>query len=160
MKKILYLHGLETPQGGEKVDFLTKNAIVHAPELDYKNPNIFHRLLYIMVNTQPDVVIGSSIGGYVGFVLGGLYDKQVIAFNPAFHNRKIDVDLGGIEIEDLKFSSLPIFVFGEEDKVINPIKSMEILKQNNIRALIESYGGGHRVPFQEFTDIYNKYLNG
>ena len=39
--KILYLHGLESPQGGPKVDFLTTQCFVHAPEMDYTRHDIF-----------------------------------------------------------------------------------------------------------------------
>ena len=45
MKKILYLHGLESPQGGEKVDFLATKSFVHAPSLDYTRADIFDFLI-------------------------------------------------------------------------------------------------------------------
>ena len=36
MKKILYLHGLESEPGGTKVSFLATKGAVYAPEMDYK----------------------------------------------------------------------------------------------------------------------------
>ena len=45
MKKIVYLHGLESPQGGEKVDFLATKCYVHAPALDYTRSDIFSFLI-------------------------------------------------------------------------------------------------------------------
>ena len=38
MKKILYLHGLESKQGGLKVEYLATQGAVFAPDMDYKNP--------------------------------------------------------------------------------------------------------------------------
>ncbi len=59
MKKILYLHGLESGQGGPKVDFLAKSGLVHAPELDYTRKDIFSFLISTIEEFQPDVIIGS-----------------------------------------------------------------------------------------------------
>ena len=35
MKKIVYLHGLESKAGGPKVDFLATKGMVYAPEINY-----------------------------------------------------------------------------------------------------------------------------
>ena len=37
MKKILYLHGLESEQGGPKVSFLATKGMVYAPEMNYES---------------------------------------------------------------------------------------------------------------------------
>ncbi len=81
--KVLYLHGLESPQGGEKVDFLSTKALVHAPEMDYTRSDIFSFLIKTIEEFQPDVIIGSSMGGYAAYVLGALYKTPVVAYNPA-----------------------------------------------------------------------------
>ena len=44
MKKVLYLHGLESDQGGPKVDYLSSKYLVCAPKLDYKDPNCFQNI--------------------------------------------------------------------------------------------------------------------
>ena len=36
MKKIVYLHGLESEAGGPKVSFLAEKGTVYAPKMDYK----------------------------------------------------------------------------------------------------------------------------
>ena len=42
MRKVMYLHGLESKPGGEKVEFLEKHFEVLAPECNYKeNENVF-----------------------------------------------------------------------------------------------------------------------
>ena len=37
MREIVYLHGLESRQGGPKVNFLATKGFVYAPSIDYKN---------------------------------------------------------------------------------------------------------------------------
>jgi len=48
MKNILYLHGLESSNVCDKVDFLRENAIVIAPSIDYSKPSLEEELLYII----------------------------------------------------------------------------------------------------------------
>ena len=73
-KKVLYLHGLESNHGGEKVGYLADNCYVHAPKMDYTRKDIFAYLIQIMEDFEPDLIIGSSMGGYTAHVLSGLYD--------------------------------------------------------------------------------------
>ena len=43
---IIYLHGLGSNQGGEKVSFLSDKGYVFAPEMEYNhNENLFEELL-------------------------------------------------------------------------------------------------------------------
>jgi len=37
MKKIVYLHGLESEPGGTKVSFLAEKGMVYAPEMNYES---------------------------------------------------------------------------------------------------------------------------
>lgn len=41
MQRIVYFHGLESQQGGKKIDLLTQSFLVYAPAIDYENPNIW-----------------------------------------------------------------------------------------------------------------------
>ena len=155
MKKILYLHGLESSPGGEKVEFLSQKSIVHAPAIDYKDPKIFDHFFSIMVNVQPDVIIGSSMGGYLGYILGNLFSKQTILFNPALHSRTFEPS---IPLFDFKKHPIePIIVLGEEDEIIDFKTTIKHLNDKSLGAIIETYKGGHRVSLNVFTDIYNKY---
>ena len=151
MKKILYLHGLESKQGGEKVGFLAGQACVYAPAMSYADSNIEKQLIKIVKAFKPDVIIGSSMGGYSAMLLGNYFNIKTIAFNPAFHSRTFDPDLG----------FTPVVVLGMEDKVINPLLTKEILDDAFIDCNIEEIEGmGHRVDPVIFIDIYNKYKNG
>jgi len=64
MKRIVYLHGLESTQGGVKVSFLAEENFVYAPKMDYKDPTTFKKVLDKITKFKPNLIIGSSMGGY------------------------------------------------------------------------------------------------
>ena len=91
---VWYLHGLESPVGGPKVDFLHSVADkVYAPKMDYNHPEMFSSLLKLAKYNKPDLIIGSSMGGYFADALGSHLDVEVLLFNPALHSRSIDIKL-------------------------------------------------------------------
>jgi len=87
MKKVLYLHGLESGQGGPKVDYLTTQGAVMAPKMDYTRKGLFTEMVQLVEEFDPDVIVGSSMGGYFGYMLAGLFKKKAVLFNPALHSR-------------------------------------------------------------------------
>jgi len=161
MKKILYLHGLESKQGGEKVDYLAKKGYVCAPEIDYTRSDIFLYLLRFMDEFEPDLIVGSSMGGYSAFILGGLYDIPVVAFNPALHSRRLEPNFPKFVKEHIP-NKLDIII-GAKDALIDGDTTLKWLKDHiknkyvthNIHRVDTM---GHRVPFDVFTDIYNKII--
>ena len=155
MKKVLYLHGLESGQGGPKVDYLTKKAIVCAPEMDYTRDDIFSFLIKTVESVKPDVIIGSSMGGFTAYMLGALYNIKVIAFNPAFHSRAFNPNYP--EFINNQVCRDARVVLGEEDTVIDPKRTVEWLKDHIMMQhpdiKIESIPGmGHRVPLDIFIN--------
>ncbi len=160
-KKVLYLHGLESPQGGEKVDFLATKAFVHAPEMDYTRNDIFDFIIKTVNEFKPDYIIGSSMGGYTAFILGALYKIPVLAFNPALHSRTIEPNFPDFVKEH--FPQEFDIVLGDQDTVINGSKTLDWLKDHikdkyvnhkihNVKTM------GHRVPLDVFCDMYNKTI--
>ena len=159
MKKILYLHGLESSNVGDKVDFLKENSVVIAPSMDYSDPSLEEKLFYIVEKFQPDLIIGSSMGGYVGMLLANRYNIECILFNPAIHSRPMEPNLKSLQYDDIKHSFNPLVILGMEDDVINPLISKEILDDALSYCNIEEVEGlGHRIPLDIFVDIYNKYV--
>jgi predicted esterase YcpF (UPF0227 family) len=158
MKKILYLHGLESSNIGDKVDFLKENAIVIAPSIDYSKPSLEEELLYIVEKFSPDLIIGSSMGGFVGMMIANRYNIECILFNPAIHSRPMEPNLKSLQYDDIKHSFNPIVILGMEDDVINPLISKEMLDDAlSYCNIMEVEDLGHRVPLDVFVDIYNKY---
>lgn len=159
MRKILYLHGLESPQGGEKVDFLASKNFVCAPSIDYSRPDLEEYLLGITKSIRPDLIIGSSMGGHVGLLLANYYNIDCIVFNPAVHSRPIEPKLPKLAAKDTNVNFIPIIVLGLADNVIDPEKTLDTLEQCEFYSDIEEVEGlGHRIPNDVFIDIYNKYV--
>jgi len=156
MKKVLYLHGLESGQGGPKVDYLADNCCVHAPEMDYTRKDIFPYLVQIMEDFDPDLIIGSSMGGYVAYMLSGLYGTPIIVFNPALHSRKFDPKFP-IKAQNC-YPSRAKIVLGEEDTIIDPKKTLKFIADQISMGFptqfsIENVDGmGHRVPLDIFIN--------
>jgi hypothetical protein len=159
--KILYLHGLESPQGGEKVDFLSKKAFVHAPEVDYTRNDIFPFLIQIVEDFKPDLIIGSSMGGYAAYILGSLYKISVLAYNPAVQGRKFNPNFP--EFSKYHTPDNITIVIGEKDNIINGQRTLDWLKDHigskYMDCKIERIKDmGHRVPLNIFIDMYNKTI--
>ena len=159
MKKVLYLHGLESNQGGKKVDFLANEFLVHAPKMDYTDPDLNIKMFFTMQDFQPDLIIGSSMGGYVADILAEKYGKPAILFNPALHNRsfepKIEYPIAG---EEADLQEKKVVVLGKEDEVIPPYLTKIMLESNfNYKIVLEEMG--HQTPLNIFIDTINKYKN-
>ena len=151
--KVWYLHGLESDPGGPKVDFLNEVADeVFAPAMDYRNHKAFGELYRkVTKEGKPDLIIGSSMGGYFADALASHFGIEVLLFNPALHSRSIERNLPYGNANCKK-----TFVVGTEDDVINPklTKALADLNAN----WIEIEGMGHRTTLNVFKDIYNKVV--
>jgi len=152
MKKIVYLHGLESEAGGTKVSFLAEKGMVYAPAMNYETLDLNE---FIFTLGMPDLIIGSSMGGYVADIIGSQLGVDVLLFNPALHNRTLIREFN----ED--YGSQPYkrtIVLGTEDNVINPelTKKLWSVKGNEaIHDEIECMG--HRTPLDVFINMYNKH---
>lgn len=148
---VWYLHGLESSVGGPKVDFLHSVADkVYAPKMDYNHPEMFSSLLKLAKYNKPDLIIGSSMGGYFADALGSHLGVEVLLFNPALHNRTIEPE--GVTYGETNWERN--FIVGTKDKVIDP-KATRVYK-DLAKTWTEIEGMGHRTPLNVFKDIYNK----
>ena len=155
----MYLHGLESSNVCDKVDFMRERAEVLAPSIDYRKSNIEEELMYMVESFSPDLIIGSSMGGFVGMLLANHYNIDCLVFNPAIHSRPIEPNLNKLISSDINPSFIPVVVLGLEDEVIDPAKSEDMLEQVEFHCDIERVEGlGHRIPFDVFVNIYNKYV--
>ena len=124
MKKILYLHGLESKANCDKVGFLRSlGHIVTSPKIDYKDPNCYSDLCDFVIKDyyKYDVIIGSSMGGWCAWNLGKDIGVPVLLLNPAMYGRSIDIDIE--PVRESRASKVFLAV-GLIDDVINSIKSL------------------------------------
>ena len=152
MKKIVYLHGLESEPGGTKVSFLATKGAVYAPEMDYKTLDLNE---FIFTLGMPDLIIGSSMGGYVADIIGSQLGVDVLLFNPALHNRTLIREFNEDYGSELYKRTI---VLGTEDKVINPELTKKLWSVKGNEAIHDEVEGmGHRTPLDVFINMYNKH---
>jgi len=152
MKKIVYLHGLESESGGTKVSFLAEKGMVYAPAIDYKTLDLNE---FIFTLGMPDLIIGSSMGGYVADIIGSQLGVDVLLFNPALHNRTIIREFN----EDYGSQGYKrTIVLGTEDDIINPEITKKLWSVKGNEAIFDEIEGmGHRTPLDVFINMYNKH---
>ena len=153
--RILYLHGLETPPGGEKVDFLETLGECYAPAMDYRKQGAFEELLEQAESFKPDLVVGSSAGGYYGYHIANALSVNTILFNPAIYERVAEISPA---VESISKNNLHRIICGKEDDVISPADTYFKLVQDKVKfdyTLRE--GKGHRTNYEEFVNEVKDY---
>ena len=154
MKKIVYLHGLESESGGPKVSFLAEKGMVYAPAMNYETLDLGE---FIYTLGMPDLIIGSSMGGYVADIIGSQLGVDVLLFNPALsnHNRTVIKEFN-VDYGSQKYKRT--IVLGTEDNVIDPEVTKKLWSvYGNHAKYDEVEGMGHRTPLDVFINMYNKH---
>ena len=153
MKKIVYLHGLESEAGGPKVSFLASVGSVNAPVMDYETLNLQE---FILTLGMPDLIVGSSMGGYIADIIGSQLGVDVLLFNPALHSRR-SVFQFNENYGSQKYKRT--VVLGTEDDVINPEITKKLWSVDGNHAKYDEVEGmGHRTPLDVFINMYNKHI--
>jgi hypothetical protein len=149
MKSVLYLHGLESKQGGPKVDFLkTVFEEVYAPALDYKgNPNLFQELLEQLRAKPVDLLIGSSMGGHFAYCLATHLNIPTLLFNPALLKRSVQVNTA-----EGDFQPKHRIMMGRKDELVLNTDTLAFLKERGIEAELYYGEHGHRTPYEVFVE--------
>ena len=143
--KILYLHGLESKQGGPKVDFLKELGETLAPSMNYRNSNEFSKTLKDAKNFNPDLIIGSSMGGYFAKAVASHLGVDALLFNPAIHSRSIEPE--GVIFGNKKFNAR--VVLGSKDAIIDYKETWLMLnkeKGSGDYDVTVKKGMGHQIP--------------
>ena len=127
---ILFLHGLESTLSPEKRAILEKYGNVIAPDVAYKSSPDMIKYLYDAYETQDiNAIIGSSMGGFVGYHLANSLGVCSLLYNPALPY------IG--TIEQIIPSNLPInqsklirIVLGGQDDIIKAKDNLAFFAQN------------------------------
>jgi predicted esterase YcpF (UPF0227 family) len=158
MLRILFLHGLESSNECPKVDFLKSVSNCYAPKIDYTRTDLENNLFDVVEQFSPNVIIGSSLGGYVASLLSSYFNIECIAFNPAIHSRPFDPMLNKLTSYSGNTNVRQIFVLGIDDDTVDPNITKELSKNMSHVEIEEVEGLGHRIPVEILKNIYNKYL--
>lgn len=145
--KIAFFHGLESPPISEKNEVLKKYfKNIYAPHMLYGSSNCFEKTLKEVESQKPDLLIGSSMGGWFAYCISTLTGIPTLLFNPAFHSRKMDpvIRVG-------RKKSIHTVVLGAQDNVISASDTREWIKKEGIGHFsIYNEKMGHRIPIEIF----------
>ena len=151
MTRILYIHGLDSTLSAEKRTVLETYGQVIAPEINYRtSPNILDELLKTHYNNLPDVIIGSSLGGFVGYWLCIAFGKPALLFNPALAVKNLQKFVP----ENTPSPTQPThLVLGLKDDTVPPADTLQWLKTHAAGANCEiklRSTLGHQIPIDVF----------
>jgi uncharacterized protein len=150
--KVAFFHGLESKPVSQKTYALRETFDeVYDPPMDYKDPEMFNKILKHLQENPVDLLIGSSMGGYFAYCLSTILGTRTLLFNPAIHSRPIEpvVTLGD------KVSN-HLVVLGDKDNIIKPSESIEFF--NNVKNVtISREDIAHSIPIEVFKSYIRLY---
>ena len=155
---ILYLHGLMSSHTSSKIDWLRLEHTVHSPHLKYKEESqlIFSNMDQLCNTHEIDLIIGSSMGGYLGFHLANKFHIPSLLFNPSIAPN----DIVKPEVEVVSnLNILHTVVLGVKDDVVIPSDTIAFLKNSNSNCFIKKESNGHRTPFDIFKKNFEALIN-
>jgi predicted esterase YcpF (UPF0227 family) len=157
--KTLYIHGLDSYPIPEKTQIM-KNAglSVVALHINYREKlAVYETLKDTAIRKKVKFIIGSSLGGYLGYWLAEDLGLPCLLFNPAMNYS--DVFYSKMPyIDDPKCPSRYI-VLGAKDKTLRPKETLKILKTNQRETINEQILTcewlGHQIDYKTFDEMVN-----
>lgn len=157
---ILYLHGLLSKNISDKTEWLSETNNLYNLQLDYKtnSENIYQELKQFINNNPIDLIIGSSMGGYLAFHLGNDLNIPTLLFNPSLTKNKIEKP---VVTEVKNISVLHTLVLGKGDEIVNPLETIDYCLDGKYNFKYTFENIGHRTPIdvlkKHFTFINEKF---
>lgn len=159
---ILYFHGLESKLNDDKRAILEKFGTVIAPDLDYKSNSEIYEYSTKTYNYESiDCIIGSSMGGFMGYHVAMTLGCPALLFNPALAKRSAVQNIpDNINPKDSQEISI---VLGGKDEVVDPKTTLEYLSKHfyktvqlqvKVRPELE-----HPIPLDIFEEECSAFLS-
>ena len=131
---ILYLHGLESKLSDVKKAILAEFGTVIAPDMDYKsNSEMYIFLMETYKDRTIDCIIGSSMGGFMGYHLALTLGCPALLFNPALPIQSLNQVVPS-RIEPKSNQSFSI-VLGGQDETVPAISNLKYFSENLLRGV-------------------------
>jgi predicted esterase YcpF (UPF0227 family) len=151
---ILYIHGLNGSLSDEKRSILETYGTVYSPSIDYEaNPNSIEHLKEEFQNKDINVIIGSSMGGFVGYYLSIAFQRPALLFNPALVYRSVYQNIPEYKNP---FHSFKKIVLGAQDEVVYPKNTIvfiaDRIKENTDFQISLRQDLAHRIPLDIFEE--------
>lgn len=163
MMTILYLHGLESKLSDVKRVVLEQFGTVIAPDMDYKsNSEMYNYLMETYKNESIDCIIGSSMGGFMGYHVAMHLGCPALLFNPALPIRSLNqnVPQNVVPKENQRFS----IVLGSQDETVPAIANLNYFSENllpTVQFQIKIRPDlAHQIPLEIFDEECSAFLRG
>ena len=163
MMTILYLHGLESKLSDVKRVVLEQFGTVIAPNMDYKsNSEMYNYLMETYKNESIDCIIGSSMGGFMGYHIAMHLGCPALLFNPALPIRSLNqnVPQNVVPKENQRFS----IVLGSQDETVPAIANLNYFSENllpTVQFQIKIRPDlAHQIPLEIFEEECSAFLRG
>jgi len=129
--KVLYIHGLHSNPNPKKLEIIRGlGQEVVAPFIDYEKEEaeIYTKVKAFAIENKIDLIIGSSLGGFLGFWLAKDLEVPALLFNPALYFESMQPYIPEVDCKNIP----PIYVcLGEKDIQVNPAKVREYIEKIN-----------------------------
>lgn len=155
--KILYIHGLDSSPNPQRISYM--QDLGHetlALHLDYrKQPDAYHLLHTLAREEGVKGIVGSSLGGCLGFWLGEDLGLPCLLFNPAMWLTPEEI---GISADLARRCPKRYVVLGDLDERVNPDENWAFfaLPENQAphQRVIRSMGLGHQIDALTFEETF------
>ena len=156
--RVAYLHGLESKGYGQKNDWLREKFVdVLDPIIDYKKNNIFSYMFSMVKEFNPNIIVGSSMGGRFSYHISNHLKCNTILFNPALVSNNPLVNSTKIIEYNGRLDNYHNVILGEKDLIVDPIETEKYLRKNaKNNYSIRKFSHGHRTPYKIFTKILSE----
>lgn len=164
-RTILIYHGLNGGVDEQKVNYFeSKGFKVIMKKHDYRkefgtleNPGDKGKSFMQRqekIAKSADIIIGSSFGGYVAYLLGCQLHKDLILINPALNRSVTKTAIQEFDYPHNEHMAKSIEYFhGSEDTVVTAKTSIDVLRKPNKYREVIMQGMGHNTPFKKFKEI-------
>ena len=126
---------------------------VMAPNMNYfDNEQLYKETLDKLMEFEPELVVGSSMGGYFAYHLGTHFSTNLLLLNPALPKRSFDPPI----FADGKEKSRIWALVGENDDVVRPKENIEILKRAGAKVSLGDHE--HRTPPEIFEPFFKEVI--
>ena len=159
--KIVYIHGLDSKLSPEKREILEKFGTVISPDINYyDNPKSIDTIIREVEGEDPDVIIGSSIGGFATYYVSTALQKPALMFNPALAERSVKQEVPQVEINTPLFKQ---FLLGAIDDVVIPGRTLNFIAEaynehTDFHIHIQP-GLTHNIPLDVFEAEVKSFLD-
>lgn len=146
--KVLYIHGANShfKPDSKKVRALGRIGTVYGFSNDYSLPYeaVIANLIEQIEEVRPDIIVGTSLGGYLAAQLGNLTGTEFIAINPAIKPAEIGhiVDVPDFPDLGICFNGIPGTIFLSDDEVLDADATEKFLEPRY--TVVRFRGGDHR----------------